>query len=150
MKEVRSRVSKDIRNYLDSDPRKAARAVKHVVYRQLFGGNVSILSKRKASATFVKLVRHRKLDDNPKQRGGNRIKRVDDARNRLDKYFGSDRAFALRFINSGTVKRTSRYGNRGSITMRNMFGRIAPWHMEAALNDVSNAIVEYINQKANG
>ena len=150
MREVRSKTSNDISGYLKSDPRKAARAVKHSVYKRLFGGNVSILQKRKAGSEFATLIRPRKLDQNPRQRGGNRIKRNNDARNRLDKYFGSDRGFVLRFINSGTVQRQSRWGNRGSIAARNMFGHIAPWHMEQALEEISEAITEYIRQEANG
>lgn len=149
MREVRSKTSNDISGYLKSDHRKAARAVKHSVYKRLFGGNVSILQKRKAGSEFT-LIRPRKLDQNPRQRGGNRIKRSDDARNRLDKYFGSDRGFVLRFINSGTVQRQSRWGNRGFIAGRNMFGHIAPWHMEQALEEISQAITEYISQEANG
>lgn len=149
MREVRNKTSKDIASYLKEDPRKAARAVKHTVYKRLFGGNVSILQKRRAGSEFATLIRARKSV--PGQRGGNRIKRnTDDGRNRLDKYFGSDRGFVLRFINSGTVKRQSRWGNRGAIAPRDMFGRIAPWHMEQALEEISQAITEYINKEANG
>ena len=148
MREVRNKTSKDIAGYLKDDPRKAARAVKHIAYKRLFGGNVSILQKRRAGSEFATLIRTRKSV--PGQRGGNRIKRSDDARNRLDKYFGSDRGFVLRFINSGTVKRQSRWGNRGAIAPRDMFGRIAPWHMEQALEEISQAITDYINKEANG
>jgi hypothetical protein len=149
MSEVRNKTSKDISRYLKNDPRKAAKAVKHMAYKTLFGGNVSILQKRagRVGAT-IDYSPQRKLV--PGQRGGNRIKRSSDARNRLDKYFGSDRGFALRFQNSGTVERRSRWGNRGAIATRDMFGRIAPWHMEQALEEISEAITEYINKQANG
>lgn len=148
MREARNSTSRDIRSYINDDPRKAYRAVKHSVYKSILGGNVSILSKRRASAVRATLNRHRKLDDNPTQRGGNRIKRVDDARNRLEQYYGSDRGFILRFINSGTVDRQSRYGNRGAIAGRNMFGHIAPWHLEKALEDLKAAALEYIEKQA--
>lgn len=149
MKEVRSDTSKDIAGDLKNDPRKAYRAVKHSVYKRIFGGNVSILQKRRGRAGATKEYNPtRKLV--PGQRGGNRIQRSSDGRNRLDKYFGSDRGFALRFINSGTEPRTSRWGARGAIAQRNMFGRIAPWHMEQALEEISQAITTYISQKVNG
>ena len=147
LKEARGKLSKDIADYLDNDPRKAARAVKFGVYKSLFGGNLSILNKRKAGARY-QLVRQKKLQ--PGQRGGNRRPRVDDDRNRLDTYFGSDRGFILRFLSSGTVGRNTRYGSRDSISQRNIFGRTAPWQMETAAEEVAANITEYIKQQTNG
>ena len=150
LKVARGKLSKDIANELENDPRKAARAVKYAVYKQLLGGNLSVLARRKASNTFVSKWRERKLDKNPHQRGGNRIKRVDDDRNRLDKYFGADRSFVLRFLICGTENRRSRYGNRGSISPRGIFEHSAPSEMEAAVEELANNAVEYINSIANG
>lgn len=147
LKEARGKLSKDIANYLNNDPRKAARAVKFGVYKSLFGGNLSILNKRKAGSKY-QLIRQKKIQ--PGQRGGNRRPRVDDDRNRLDTYFGSDRGFILRFLSSGTVDRNTRYGNRGSISQRNLFGRTAPWQMETAAEEVAANITEYIKQQTNG
>lgn len=149
LREARNRLSKDAKNYLDSDPRRAARAVKFAVYKQLFGGNLSILAKRKAGARY-ELRRHRKLDENPYQRGGNRRPRVDDRRNRLDYYYGADRGFILRFINGGTVPRLSRFGNRGSIRPTNWFGHTAPWQMQTAAEELAGAIEEYVKKQTNG
>ena len=146
LKEARGKLSKDIANYLDNDPRKAARAVKFGVYKSLFGGNLSILTKRKAGAKY-ELIRQKTL--HPGQRGGNRRPRVTE-RNRLDYYFGSDRSFILRFMSSGTVGRNTRYGSRGRISQRNLFGRTAPWHMETAAEEVAANITEYIKQQTNG
>ena len=146
LQEARKHISQDIKNYIKEDPRKAARAVKHSVYKQLFGGNVSILQKRRAGAKYD-LIRQRTLQ--PGQRGGNRRTRVE-SRNRLDQYFGSDRGFILRFLSSGTVNRESRYGNRGSIRRTDMFGHIAPFHMEQAAKDLAANINEYIKRVANG
>ena len=109
LKEARGKLSRDIANYLDNDPRKAARAVKFGVYKSLFGGNLSILTKRKAGAKY-ELVRQKTIK--PGQRGGNRRPRVKE-RNRLDYYFGADRSFILRFMSSGTITRHTRYGSRG-------------------------------------
>lgn len=147
LKEARSRLSSDIASYLKDDPRKAARAVKYGVYKSLFGGNLSILNKRKAGSKY-QLIRQRKLQ--PGQRGGNRRPRIDDGRNRLDYYFGSDRSFVLRFLSSGTVDRSSRFGDRGSISQRNLFGRTAPWQMQQAADEVAANISEYIKSTANG
>lgn len=147
-REARNRVSKDIAGYISSDPRKAARAVKHSVYRSIFGANISILAKRK-SGSERDIPPPRKLDKNPHQRGGNRRKRSDKTK-RMDKYYGADRGFVLRFISSGTIDRLTRYGNRGSIPMSGMFGRIAPWHMEDVVNKISDEIGNYINSQVNG
>lgn len=148
-REARNRVSRDIGRNIDDDPRKAARAVKHVVYRRLFGSNISILNKRRASNERVTLQRQRKLDANPRQRGGNRRKR-EDGRNRLDAYYGSDRGFILRFLSSGTDNRETRFGNRGHIPQSGMFGHIAPWHMQQAVEEISQAVAEYITKQSNG
>ena len=148
LREARNKLSKDAQNYIKNDPRKAARAVKHTVYKQLFGGNLSILQKRRAGARY-ELVRHRKLDENPHQRGGNRRKRSERTR-QLDSYFGADRGFVLRFLALGTAPRFTKYGNRGIINATNWFGHTAPWQMEAAAEEAANAINEYIKKQANG
>jgi hypothetical protein len=92
-------------------------------------------------------IRGKKLQ--PGQRGGNMILR-DGERSRLDQYFGADRGFALRFVNGGTVPRTSRFGNRGSIRKTDWFGHTAPWHMEEAAGQVAEAINEYVRLQTNG
>lgn len=149
IKEARKRVSDDIAKYLEHDPRKAARAVKYSVYKSIFGGNISILQKRAGTAGQRRpFIRQTTLQ--PGQRGGNRRLRGDDGRNRLDTYFGADRGFVLRFISSGTVERITRYGSRGNIRQRNMFGHIAPWQMQAAADDVAKNIAEYIKHETNG
>ena len=151
LKEARKKLSQDVKSYMKSDPRKAAMAVKFSVYKSLFGGNLSILQKKRGTAgAKYELRRIRKVVQNPTMRGGNRRPRVDDGRNRLDYYYGADRGFVLRFIGSGTVRRTSRFGSRGSIRQTDWFGHTAPWHMEDAAGQVAEAITEYITQHANG
>jgi hypothetical protein len=151
LKEARKKLSQDAKNYMKSDQRKAARAVKFSVYKSLFGGNLSILQKRKGSAgAKYELTRHRIVEENPKMRGGNRRPRIDDGRNRLDYDYGADRGDILRFIGSGTVNRTSRFGNRGGIRKTDWFGHTAPWHMEEAAGQVAEAINEYVRQQTNG
>lgn len=148
LKEARKKLSSDAKKYMDSDPRKAARAVKFSVYKTLFGGNLSILQKRKAGAKY-ELRRQRKVAMNPGMRGGNRRPR--NAQNsRLDYYYGADRGFILRFISSGTETRNTRYGNRGRIRRSDWFGRTAPWQIDKAAGDVATAITQYIKEKSNG
>ena len=150
LKEARKKLTRDAKNYMKSDPRKAAQAVKFSVYKSLFGGNLSILQKKKGSAgAKYELRRTRKVEQNPRMRGGNRRPRID-GRNRLDYYYSADRGFVLRFIGSGTVTRTSRFGNRGSIRQTDWFGHTAPWHMEDAAGKVAEAINEYVMQQTNG
>jgi hypothetical protein len=121
-------------------------AVKHTVYKQLFGGNLSILQKRRAGA---------KHEYNPPrtlrtgQRGGNRRLRSERTK-QLNSYYGADRGFVLRFLASGTVPRHTRYGNRGSIRQTNWFGHVAPFQMETAAKEVAEAINEYVTQVTNG
>lgn len=147
LKDARKKVSRDISGYLDSDPRKAARAVKFAVYKTLFGGNLSILSKRKAGARY-ELVRKRKLDENPHQRGGNRRPRSQRTQ-QLETYFGADRGFVLRFLNAGTNTRQTRYGTRGAIAPRGVFEHTAPWQIETAAEIMADKINEYVKKVAN-
>ena len=150
LREARKKVSNDAKAYMKSDPRKAYMAVKYAMKKNVLEGDVDILSKKKGTAgARYELHRQRKLDNNPKQRGGNRRERFDD-RNRLDTYYGADRGFILRFIGSGTVPRTSRFGNRGVIRQSNWFGHSAPWHMQEAAAKMADAINEYIKQETNG
>lgn len=140
LKDAVKRVREDARYAMDNDPRKAYRAVKSMIYRKILGGNISILQRKKAGTRY-QLVRDRKLDRNPHQRGGNRRSRS--ARTEaLETYFGADRSFVLRFINAGTVTRTTKYGNRGAIAARNWFANDAPHEMDLAAENLSAVIEE--------
>ena len=76
---------------MNSDPRKAYKAVRSTVYRRILGGNVNILRKKKAgSPGSYEPTRTLKSH----QRGGNR--RLRSPRTRaLQGYYGSDRGVAL-------------------------------------------------------
>lgn len=151
LREARNKLTKDARDYMESDPRKASLAVRYAIMKEYFGGELDILYKKPGTAgAKYRLIRKRKLDENPHQRGGNRRPRIDDGRNRLDYYYGVDRQYILRFLGSGTVKRQSRFGNRGSIRRTNWFGHTAPWHMNTAVEKVAEALNEYIKQQTNG
>lgn len=140
LKDAAKRLREDAKYEMDEDPRKAFLAVKSSVYRKILGGNVSILNPRKAGARY-QLVKPRKLDQNPHQRGGNRRKRSERT-NAVDSYFGRDRAFILRFVNSGTAVRHTKYGNRGSITARNWFPNMGQKELELAAENLANVVNE--------
>lgn len=146
-KKVRNRISKDVKNNIEDDPRKAYTAVKRSLYKQILGFNVSILNPKRV--TRMNLYRKpRKLDENPRQRGGNRRTRSDRTK-QLDAYFGSARAFVLRFYNSGTTDRETRFGNRGAIRTRRVFETSASFQMEGAMNDISQMIEEIMSEEFN-
>lgn len=129
---ARAAISQSARGSLRSDPRDAYKAVRRSVYKSILGGQVNILNpKGGASSSGSSYQPQRKLDNNPHQRGGNRRKRS--ARtDQVDGYVGKDRGFILRFVNSGTVARQTRYGNRGSIAARNFMASSGQRELEAA------------------
>jgi len=147
LKDVAKRLREDAGYEMKEDPRKAFRAVKSTVYRKILGGNVSILNPRKAGTRY-QLIRERKLDMNPHQRGGNRRPRSERTE-QVDSYFGKDRAFILRFVNSGTDTRSTKYGNRGAIAPRGWFQNMAPREIELAAGNLSAVIEEELAEAYN-
>lgn len=129
---ARAAISQSARGSLRTDPRDAYKAVRRSVYKSILGGQVNILNpKGGASSSGSPYRPQRKLDTNPHQRGGNRRKRS--ARtDQVDGYTGKDRGFILRFVNSGTTTRQTRYGNRGSIAARNFMASAGQRELEAA------------------
>ena len=129
---ARAAISQSARGSLRTDPREAYKAVRRSVYKSILGGQVNILNpKGGASSSGSSYQPQRKLDANPHQRGGNRCKRS--ARtDQVDGYTGKDRGFILRFVNSGTTTRQTRYGNRGSIAARNFMASAGQRELEAA------------------
>lgn len=145
LQKARTNTSKDIHAQLQDDPRQAYRAVLHSVYKSVFGGSVNILFKKKRGKP-TSYVKPRTLDRS--KPGGNRMRQSERTR-QLDSYGGSDRGFVLRFLNAGTTDRQSRTGNRGSIAPRNLFARVAPWHMDTAVTQVATEIEEMVYQEMN-
>lgn len=145
IKKARTDISKDVRNNLTSDPRKAYRAVRSTIYKQVLGGNINILSPRRAGTKYM-LIRQRTLQDG--QWGGNRRPRSQRTE-ALETYFGKDRGFVLRFNNSGTTQRhiqvgvnARQGGNRGSIAPRGVFSTPALFHLQDVENAISEAFEE--------
>lgn len=128
---------------MQSDPRQAYKAIRSSVYRQVLGGNVNILSRRRAGS----------IHDWPEApartgRGGNRVKRGDRTK-QLQGYWGADRGFILRFLNQGAYGRSVKTlgdksvngsGNRGSINARNWFGNAST----SALRNASSTLTTMI------
>lgn len=128
---ARAAVAQAASGALKNDPREAWKAVRRSVYKSILGGQVNILNQKGGASGNNGYRPARKLDSNPHQRGGNRRKRSAET-DRIDGYVGKDRGFILRFVNSGTAERQTRYGRRGSITARNWFPNIGQRELEAA------------------
>jgi hypothetical protein len=149
LRQGRNDISKDVQANLGSDPRKAYRAVRHSIYKSILGGNINILSPRKAGARYM-LIRQRTLRDG--QWGGNRRERSQRTE-ALETYFGKDRGFVLRFNNSGTGQRHISIGpnailggNRGIISPRGVFAHSALFQMNAIADRISKALSEELGK----
>lgn len=161
MKDVRKKLQDNAQSGLQmkSDPRKAYKAVKMAVYRKIFGGNVSILSPRRAGTLrLYEPPRH------PSQRGGNRIKRPKGGRTEtMMSYTGGDRWMVLQWLNNGTRERyiggrngktEAQYnkfiadrngrGFRGSISARNWFGPRSTQELRSAAANLDKMIDDIV------
>lgn len=153
LKDTAKRLREDATFEMHEDPRKAYRAVKSTVYRKILGGNVSILNPKRAGTRY-QLNRPRKLDASPHQWGGNRVKRSPRTE-QVDSYFGKDRAFVLRFLNSGTGARRAGSrgghlsGNRGNIAARNWFVNMAPHEIDLAAGNIAQIVEEELAEAYN-
>ena len=140
----------------NGDPRHAARSIRTSVYEKVLGGNINILTGKKAHGA-VNYEPPRKGTRDPMGRGGNRRKRSERTKQVMS-YGPLDRGWILRLVNSGTKTRVigfrntvkgnrARYeravtrihrgeklrtGNRGAIAPRN-------WFMTSAENALGNA-----------
>jgi hypothetical protein len=148
---------------MKSDPRKAYKSIKMAVYRRIFGGNVSILSPRRAGTMSFYAPPRRGTKD-PFGRGGNRMKRSERTTDMMS-YHGGDRWMVLQWLNNGTrerfsgsgrngkteaqyrafVERTGGRGKRGSIAARNWFGPRSYQEFQAAAANI-DAMIDNILQ----
>lgn len=147
---ARREVSKDAQRYMKSDPRKAYKAVKSMVYRRILGGNISILNKRRAGQRLspppVVHQLETRVNSKGNHRGGNRMPRSRRTEDLLT-YSGADRAFILRFLNAGTSSRESRVGTRGAIAPRNLFSDSSHKAMQQAAQKLDKMIEELIEKE---
>jgi hypothetical protein len=157
---ARKEVMQHAEGAMDSDPRHAYKAVRSAVYRRILGGNLNILSRRKAGAP-TSYQKPRRGTSDPKGRGGNRWGRSQRTID-LESYEGMDRGFILRFLNAGASDRAiktysdkngdrfglrtwAKGGNRGNIAARNWFGNAS----QAALEKVSIRMEDFIDKIIN-
>lgn len=150
----------------NGDPRQTRRAIRTTVYEKILGGNINILTGKKAHGGGS-YEPPRTLT--PGQRGGNRRPRSERTKQIMG-YGPLDRGFILRFVNSGTKTRVigfrntqksnrskyearvyrisrgdkARTGNRGSIAPRNWFMQSA----ESALGNAAQMIADLIEIEA--
>ena len=155
LEQARKDTMNEIAGKLQSDPRGAARAVRRTLYKQILGGNLNILRKKKAG---------KKGDVPPTTRG--RLAETE----RYMSYQGSDRGFILRFLNAGTKERvakhmnghailrserrgnrhyvTSTIGSRGAIAGRDFFGPASRSAMNEAAALLTKELEKIIAEQA--
>ena len=138
------------------DPRGTAHAVRKMLYKQVLGGNINILNKKKAGA-----------------RGsvGSSVRGRTQRTEQIMSYQGRDRQFILRFLDSGTnarvtthmngrtiqrinkvpwhTYRSGQIGGRGSITPRGFFGPAAEQAIKKAATQLSALIEQLYKQRIN-
>ena len=145
----------------NGDPRQSARAIRTSVYEKVLGGNINILTGKKAHGGGNYEPPRKGVSG----RGGNRRLRSERTK-QIMSYGPLDRGFILRFVNSGTKTRVigfrntvkanrTRYenrvyrinrgdkfrtGNRGAIAPRNWFMQSA----ESALGTAAQTIADLI------
>ena len=142
--EARKNVVNDAQDVLkDNDPRHAYKAVRHSVYKQIFGAQINILPSRTRGAA-TNYEKPRTLQEG--QRGGNRRKRSMRTM-QLESYEGKDRGFILRFQNAGTAERETRYGKRGHIAARHWFGISTTFQMDSAASRIAEEIENMLQQE---
>ena len=135
IKEARAQVVNSI-HFKNGDPRGARNAVRTSVYKKILGANINIYNSRKAGMPTT-YEPPRKLREG--QRGGNRLPRSRETQ-RMMNYGPHDRGMVLRWVNSGTSGRTTRFGNRGAIAARNFFRGAAERALTQATDALSNLI----------
>ena len=166
LKDAANLLKKDAREAMKEDYRKAYLAVRYNVYKKILGGNLNILASRRAGQRAA-LIRERTLRVG--QRGGNR-RSVSMRTEQVETYYGKDRGFILRFLDSGTCTRTitfspnpkrgsvnrgsqggdlSKYGktvntgSRGKIAPRSWFANAAP----QAISQVAGRLDTILNEE---
>ena len=141
---------------IQSDPKGTARAVRRMIYKQVLGGNINILNKKKAGA---------------RDSTGTSVRGRTSRTEQIMSYRGVDRQFILRFLDSGTNARVTthmnghtiersrkvpwytyksgRIGGRGAIAPRNFFGTAAQQAIEKAAARLSVLLEQLYKQRIN-
>lgn len=139
---------------LPNDPRASRYGVSRDKVRSkkgLIWGQIKIFQPKTAGNRKNTYVQPRKLDQNPHQRGGNRVPRSARTQQVMD-YGPRDRGFILRFLENGTGQRTAGTrngrlgGNRGSISPRHYFSRSVNSHVDAVMEHLAQRIDQRIEE----
>lgn len=154
---ARGRLAEDMKKTMPGSTHESWRAVRRVVYEKVFGGNLNILNMKRGTAQWKVRQKTRKVDQNPRMRGGNRRRRSSRTI-QIDGYEGKARGFILRFVEDGTKQRfiggRNTYktnieyldriergtGNRGRITARHLFAQYGDVELNMAAKVISDMI----------
>ena len=134
--------------------KEAELAIRKSLYKKVLAGNLNIITPRFKSGKTAPLppVRHRLEHETNRKgnhRGGNRIPRSRRTENLLT-YWGADRGFILRFLNSGTPERDTNGIRRvGQIAARNWFGSMGQQELEQAAQMFDELMEKLINEEFN-
>lgn len=164
--EARQSVVNSIK-FNNGDPRQTRQAVRSTVYRKVLGGNLNILNSKKSHGKNAYTTTSKSQG---KRRGGNRMARSQRTQQILD-YAPFDRAFIMRFVDSGTTQRFvgfrnaqssekkrylsvkdrwdaggNRTGNRGAIAARGFFARYGERALEIAADRLAGLIESELKQ----
>lgn len=166
---IRRHVSSDAQRKMKSDPRKAAQAVKAMVYKSVIGFNVNLFGRKGGGGGGSVMVQ---MSGDLSGRGGNRRRRSQRT-NAVDSYVGQDRGFVLRWIETGTQDRAVKFtaderrqhihrgsqggtkygkastintGNRGKIAPRPFFGEAAGKAILEEAQSIRDDIMQLIEE----
>lgn len=133
LKETREEIIRSV-HFANGDPHRSLEAVRRVTYRKILGGNVNIYDRRRKSSAASQ-GNTSTTPTGKRQRSANTQRILD--------YGPLDRGFILRFVNQGTDRRTTSYGNRGSIRARNFFGATG----EAKVSEAADRLARLIDNE---
>lgn len=137
--------NKAVENARKAGAGSAATAVSRRMYKDRLAGNVNILPSRKRKSS-----RKRVYNEGKQRTVSNRTRQ-------LNEYYGPDRDFILRFLDSGTDARTvdkpgvigrgskASWGRRGSIASRNFFSSMGT-DMEQAAQELGTTLVNRVTE----
>lgn len=124
------------------DPRRAAQAVKMIVYKDGRGAMLNILDNKAAKKMAIE-----GSQGDGGESGIRRRRSISPRTKQVNAYRGKDRAFILRFISQGTVTRTAgtrgsgmKKANRGKIDAKKFFAPAAESQIQAAAARLSGKI----------
>lgn len=154
--EAREGVMQSTKNTVPNDPRGTVNSIRRSVYKKILGGNLNILRYSRIVDAPNNYEPPRKLEQNPRQRGGNRVPRG--ARTNTIMHYGPrDRGWILCILNSGTYNGVRMAGSRGGrlggkrgvIASRNFFGPSSRRALTKAADNLANLIDTELEQMLN-